>query len=189
MESHKQSVRRALRNLSAPQLPEYQQHHQQSFPQKLSTGVVNVVVIGLVFVGLFLVFPLSAAQADTIIPAMEIMQDTTWTLAESPYIITGDVTVRHATPWEPVATLTLEAGITLRFEPGTGLFIGQHAYYGALVAQGTPDAPITFTSNAASPRPGDWKGVYLTDYTQGDLPLSNTASLSMVDIPITPICI
>ncbi len=96
MESHKQSVRRALRNLSASQLPEYQQHHQQSFPQKLSTGVVNVVVIGLVFVGLFLVFPLSAAQADTIIPAMEITQDTTWTLAESPYIITGDVTVRHA---------------------------------------------------------------------------------------------
>ncbi|CAB1064147.1 hypothetical protein D1BOALGB6SA_8938, partial [Olavius sp. associated proteobacterium Delta 1] len=32
-------------------------------------------------------------------------------------------------------------------------------------AQGTETAPITFTSNAAIPAPGDWKGIYFRDQT------------------------
>ncbi|CAB1064228.1 hypothetical protein D1BOALGB6SA_9020, partial [Olavius sp. associated proteobacterium Delta 1] len=65
-----------------------------------------------------------------------------------------------------------DPGVEVRFEPGTGLYIGYkaghpyyHSYYGALSAQGTETAPITFTSNAAIPAPGDWKGIYFRDQT------------------------
>jgi uncharacterized repeat protein (TIGR01451 family) len=53
------------------------------------------------------------------------------------------------------ASLTLPAGLTLRFASHQHLFI-----YGTLTAQGTADAPITFTSNQSSPQPGQWGGLY-----------------------------
>ena len=129
----------------------------------------------------------------------KIRQDTTWSLAGSPYIVTGDVTVCHTEPiGRPAATLTIEAGVIVRFEPGTGLYIGfregrpyYHSYYGALSAQGTEAAPIIFTSNASAPAPGDWKGIYFRDQTKEALTaldhcvveyggLTNSANLYMV---------
>jgi hypothetical protein len=97
-----------------------------------------------------------------------IKQNTTWTVAGSPYIVTGDVTVRHSQfGASNIATLTIDPGVEVRFEPGTGLYVGYkggrpyyHSYYGALTAQGTASAPIIFTSDAAGPAPGDWKGIY-----------------------------
>ena len=84
------------------------------------------------------------------------------TSEDFPYIITGDVTVRYSTYNSSTATLTIEPGVELRFASGTGLYIGDYYYgyprYGALIAQG-----VTLTSNAASPAPGDWKGVYFRD--------------------------
>ncbi|CAB1056072.1 hypothetical protein D1BOALGB6SA_806, partial [Olavius sp. associated proteobacterium Delta 1] len=53
-----------------------------------------------------------------------ISSNTTWTLAQSPYIITGDITVRHSDFMGSVATLTIDPGVEVRFEPGTGLYIG-----------------------------------------------------------------
>ncbi|CAB1059573.1 hypothetical protein D1BOALGB6SA_4335, partial [Olavius sp. associated proteobacterium Delta 1] len=53
-----------------------------------------------------------------------ISSNTTWTLAKSPYIITGDITVRHSDFMGSVATLTIDPGVEVRFEPGTGLYIG-----------------------------------------------------------------
>ncbi len=101
----------------------------------------------------------------------ELTVNATWSAlaAEAlPYVVTGDVTVRHSSANGPVAVLTIETGGVVKFEPGTGLFIGRNyygAFWGALVAQGTPDVPITFTSNAASPQPGDWKGIYFQNTT------------------------
>ena len=49
-----------------------------------------------------------------------INTDTTWNLAGSPYIVTGDVSVKGAaTP-----TLTIEPGVEVRFTQNTGLYIG-----------------------------------------------------------------
>ena len=54
----------------------------------------------------------------------------------------------------------------MRFASGTGLFVSSSGNYpGALIAQGTDGSPITFTSNAASPAPGDWKGIYFSSYS------------------------
>jgi hypothetical protein len=59
------------------------------------------------------------------------------------------------------ATLTIEAGAKLSFEAGGRLFVE----YGKLVAKGTEDAPIVFTSSNSSPAAGDWEGIYFGDKT------------------------
>lgn len=63
-----------------------------------------------------------------------------------------------------LATLTIEPGVMLRFQPGSVFTIQQLAVdqpaTGALVAVGTVDAPIVMTSAAASQAAGDWLGVH-----------------------------
>ncbi len=108
----------------------------------------------------------SYSLADTFVSG-NITSDTTWTVDGSPYIVTSDVTVYHTsrTSGDYVRRLTIEPGVEIRFNPGTGLYIGKdysgsYGYYGALSAQGTEAAPIIFTSNSTSALPGDWKGIY-----------------------------
>ncbi len=74
-----------------------------------------------------------------------IFSSTTWTLANSPYLATNSVQVMAG------ATLTIEPGVTVRFDAGKALSIN-----GGLVAQGTEASPITFTANTTNPTPGFW---------------------------------
>ena len=86
--------------------------------------------------------------SDTYVSGI-IGEDTTWTLSGSPYFVAGDITVRHSTKGGPVATLTVEPGVEVRFAQGTGLYIGYYSYgpyYGALSARGTDVLPVIFTS-------------------------------------------
>ncbi|MBK7897134.1 MAG: hypothetical protein IPJ90_20070 [Anaerolineaceae bacterium] len=70
-----------------------------------------------------------------------IATDTTWTAANSPYVITETVTV------EAGVTLTVEAGVTIMT-----LDMGQYLdVQGHLEAVGTTVDPILFTSNNDSP--------------------------------------
>ena len=48
-------------------------------------------------------------------------------------------------------TLTIEPGVTVKFDSGKALQIRVE-----LVAQGTSGSPITFTSSASAPAAGDW---------------------------------
>ncbi|MGD9161466.1 MAG: right-handed parallel beta-helix repeat-containing protein, partial [Desulfobacteraceae bacterium] len=111
---------------------------------------------------IFLFFPVTESSAETYVSG-EIRSDTTWTVANSPYIVTGDITVRYNT--SSTATLTIEPGVEVKFNSGTGLYIGYSDDLGALYAQGTEEEPIIFTSNAASPGAGDWRGIYFRDET------------------------
>ena len=119
-------------------------------------------------------------ETASVIPATkvcgEIKSNTTWTKTNSPYVVTCDVTVRHNNRYhsshsnKTLVTLNIESGVEIRFQPGTGLYIGKDdgggwGDYGALHAQGTEAEPIIFTSNAASPSPGDWEGIYFRDQT------------------------
>jgi RHS repeat-associated protein len=126
----------------------------------------------LAFLVILFSFP-SRICAETFVSG-DIRQNTTWTLEGSPYIVTGDITIAsldwsyHSDP-ESV-TLTIEPGVQVRFNPGTGLIVGigfhsMAGYYGALSVQGTADSSVSFTSNAASPAPGDWKGIYFRNET------------------------
>jgi hypothetical protein len=66
-------------------------------------------------------------------------------------------------PGQPVRTLTIEPGTTLRFKRN-GLLAVEHygssePASGALYAVGTPEKPIVFTSAEPAPMPGDWLGI------------------------------
>lgn len=68
-------------------------------------------------------------------------------------------------PAQPLTTLTIEPGVTIEFLEGTGMEIEHwtsedEPATGALVAVGTADKPIVFTSAAAAPEAGDWIGLW-----------------------------
>jgi hypothetical protein len=64
------------------------------------------------------------------------------------------------------ATLTIEAGVTVMFESGAEIDVGNQDDAG-LLALGTTANPITFTSAGASPTAGDWTGIYFGSNVMG----------------------
>ncbi|MBI4745247.1 MAG: right-handed parallel beta-helix repeat-containing protein, partial [Deltaproteobacteria bacterium] len=81
-----------------------------------------------------------------------ISGNTTWTLANSPYILSGSVLVNAG------VTLTIEPGVTVKFDSGKSLQID-----GTLIARGTSSDKITFTSNKSAPAAGDWGYILFSD--------------------------
>jgi hypothetical protein len=63
-----------------------------------------------------------------------------------------------------LVTLTIEAGVVLKFEPQTSLriqhFTDNQPSTAAIRALGTADAPVVFTSAAETPSAGDWRGLW-----------------------------
>ncbi|MFH1680373.1 MAG: right-handed parallel beta-helix repeat-containing protein [Candidatus Eisenbacteria bacterium] len=105
-------------------------------------------LLGGVLLGSFV----AGAEATDVCGPIEA--DETWSLAGSPYVVTCDVVVRND------ATLTVEPGVEVRFDPGTKLWIGTTSLGGgALIADGASGGSILFTSNAPTPAPGDWGGL------------------------------
>jgi len=103
---------------------------------------------------LALILPLCAAgqaRGETILSGT-ISANYTLSLANSPFHVTGDVTVANS------AILTIEPGVTITFDGGTSMLVN-----GALTAQGTIDSPITFTASAASPVAGSWGNLIIQD--------------------------
>ena len=108
------------------------------------------IILALAF--LLLRFPV-AAQSDVTTISGIISEDTTWS---GNILITEKVTVSEG------VTLTIEPGTNVKFKhwrPGytdpvrrTKLDIG-----GTLMAVGTPEKPIRFTSDAPNPEHSDWE--------------------------------
>jgi hypothetical protein len=78
-----------------------------------------------------------------------ISEDTVWALTDSPFEVTGNVTV------QPGARLTIEPGVVVQFRGGTGLNVR-----GQLVAEGTADARILFERTGGA---GTWDGLSFDD--------------------------
>lgn len=78
----------------------------------------------------------------------------------------------------PATVLTIEPGVTLRFHRDAAFEIdhysGEFASSGALVAVGTADAPITFTSAETTPAPGDWVGLWFGGIVDANSRLEHT---------------
>jgi hypothetical protein len=90
--------------------------------------------------------------AATVISDDLIRQDQTWS---------GDILVTQHVTIVSGVTLTIAPGTTVRFEPMRPLFVSDPTLYvnGRLIAMGTAEKPIRFTSNAIQPEPGDWGGI------------------------------
>lgn len=106
--------------------------------------------------GLVLIFTLtsavtSASRAESAVGGL-IATDTTWHMANSPYIVTSDLRVAAN------VKLTIEAGVEVRFEADTSLLVT-----GTLLAYGSASQPITFTSAQLAPHPGDWRGIRIVN--------------------------
>lgn len=83
-----------------------------------------------------------------------ISTNTTWTKANSPYQVTGSITLVPQG-----LTLTIEPGVTVIFASNTPLIQGH------LVANGTQVEPILFTS--VNKTPGGWGGLRIQSVTGG----------------------
>ena len=78
------------------------------------------------------------------------------------YILNGALFVKSG------ATLTIDAGVTVKaLAGGTDVYILVEKG-GRIIADGTPANPIKFTSNASSPAAGDWGGIIIN----GKAPIS-----------------
>lgn len=109
----------------------------------------------------------SLPPSGTTVPAnVHLTTDTTWTTAGSPYVLAG-------TAWvDPGVTLTIQPGVLVEGS-GTG---SQLQVKGTLVAKGTPDAMITFTStadtcdsNSTPPATWQWVGITVNATTMSTL--------------------
>ena len=93
--------------------------------------------------------------ADTNVGGL-IVEDTTWTAAASPYVVTSQLIVGDD------AVLTIEPGVTVKVGPNLSVLVGSTAFGGAtLIARGTADLPITITSDTPTPHAGDWAQLVL----------------------------
>jgi parallel beta-helix repeat protein len=86
-----------------------------------------------------------------------ISKDTTWTEANNPYIVTGNILVKEN------VNLTIQPGVTVKFKRDIYMKIE-----GTLFAVGTTKKMITFTGSLISStnntlNPGHWKGFELTE--------------------------
>ncbi len=79
-----------------------------------------------------------------------IVQDTIWTLANSPFVLSNNVTVY------PNATLTIEPGVEVRFGETFWVIVN-----GRIAANGTESKIIYFTSNKLEPDKGDWETILI----------------------------
>ena len=102
----------------------------------------------LIIMALVCMFLLSGVVYAETTVSSNIIEDTTWTKAGSPYLITQSIDVY------PDVTLTIEPGVEVKFCLGCDLEI-----YCELIAIGTESKMITFTSDQTTPSAGDWGGI------------------------------
>ncbi len=123
----------------------------------MGAGSIHVRTIGgvvLVVCGMFA--GEGVARATSV--SGTIASDQTWTLAGSPYVMTGDVTVAAG------VTLTVQAGVSVQAAGADALAAGASPSLvelnvnGTLSVNGTTDNPVSFTSVSAAGR-DDWYGV------------------------------
>lgn len=85
-----------------------------------------------------------------------IMSNSFWTVANGPYIVTADLLVDQA------ATLSIESGLEIRFEPNVKLIVE-----GRLEALGSSLDSIFFIANQSSPGLSAWEGIQVSGSVGG----------------------
>jgi parallel beta-helix repeat protein len=124
--------------------------------ENLYSGRFIMLRYALLFVFLFV--PVIFAQTNV---SGSISSNTTWDVAGSPYIVTGNITVNNG------VTLTVNSNVTVKFSSNTSMTV-----LGTLTAQSA-----IFTSNAGSPAAGDWRYIQV-----GSSSISGSVSLTDCDV-------
>ena len=135
---------------------------------------------------LFILFLGQNLQAQIIVSG-GIYANTTWTLANSPYLMTGNTVVF------PGVTLNIEPGVEVRVKEngisGTQFYLETR---GTINMVGTSDAPITFRADTALNTVGAWQGFIIKNSQGGSINynyvnVANTISCFVYDgsIPST----
>jgi len=111
----------------------------------------------------FILFLGQNIQAQTIVSG-GIYSNTTWTLANSPYLMTGNTVVF------PGVTLNIEPGVEVRVKEngmsGTQFYLETR---GTINMVGTSDAPITFRADTALTTVGAWQGFIIKNSQGGSI--------------------
>lgn len=101
----------------------------------------------------------SPSTTETFLMPGILSENAVWTLQESPYYLTGDLVIAAN------ASLIIDKGVTVSVAKGdmwdadsAGDLIDL-TIQGTLMVQGTSAQPVTITSAAAAPQPGDWNGI------------------------------
>ena len=115
----------------------------------------KVAFISCLFAGIGPLF------ADTEVGGL-LLDNETWSRSNSPYVVTSSIIIGND------ATLTIEPDVVVKIDGGLSIIVGsQSDGEGTLIAEGLSGEPVTFTSNAASPEPGDWSHIHFSSYAKG----------------------
>jgi hypothetical protein len=87
-----------------------------------------------------------------------ITQDTVWTLVDSPFIVSNDITVNTG------ATLTIEPGVQVRFADNFSMTVN-----GRIIADGSNDRMILFTSDNLNGSVGTWGTIIINGIQQSSI--------------------
>ncbi len=129
---------------------------KKTFTQKISIATMLLSFLMLSGLHTFSQTPVSGI----------ISSNTSWTTANSPYIITGNVLLDSG------YTLTIQPGVIVKFDSLKCLQIG-----GTLTAIGTSSNPITFTSNQTNHVAGYWGYVLFNETSVGYDTITQTGSV------------
>lgn len=115
---------------------------------KIKAEVLSILLI-LTFSSIlsFVNMPLIPSVKATYVEGL-ITQDTVWTLVDSPFVISNEIVICEG------ATLTIEPEVEVRFGGRFSITVE-----GRLVAEGTSDKMIKFTSNGLQPEAGNWGAI------------------------------
>jgi len=118
-------------------------------------------------IALIILFSIGNAVSQNVVSG-GIYQNTTWTAAESPYIVTGSIVVF------PGKTLTIEPGCEVRFTADYSFNTGNFIYLeirGTLIALGTDANKIKFTSSDTTDGFYNWQGISIKGSQGGNCQL------------------
>jgi hypothetical protein len=133
-------------------------HQNNTYPVTSYADHVGALTSGITFEGL-------DATSHLLVNSGNVTRDATWT-AGIPICLSQNISVIGTDGPDNITTLTIDPGAQIRFKRYRSITVGATSGNpGALKAQGTAANPIVFTSNEASPAPGDW----------GYIRISNTA--------------
>lgn len=99
--------------------------------------------------------------AEILVPG-NITGEVRWTVANSPYIVKGDINISE------FGVLHIDPGVKVLIETTDALRSGdinliEINVRGAIVASGGQSLPITIAANTSNPAKGSWKGITFTD--------------------------